>query len=94
MERRIAVLGVLKFACTKQELSCIIGNLFIELFPPCDYCYQNEVAITGTVYNGERATLVVADWGFWYSGSAESIERIRKGRCLHDKPTKPNQATE
>lgn len=81
------MLGVLKFACTKKELSCIIGNLFAELYPPCGSCGDDVITISGVAYTGERVELKITDWGFLYSGSAQDIERIRKGLCLYDKST-------
>lgn len=27
-----------EYACPRRELSCIVGNLFVELEPPCDHC--------------------------------------------------------
>ena len=27
-----------EYACTRRELSCIIGNLFTEIEPPCERC--------------------------------------------------------
>lgn len=27
-----------RYACTAAELSCIIGNIFAELSPPCEEC--------------------------------------------------------
>lgn len=81
------MLGVLKFACTKKELSCIIGNLFTELSPPCGLCNDDVITISGIAYTGERVELQITDWGFLYSGRAQDIERLRKGLCLYDKPT-------
>ena len=26
-----------EYACPRRELSCIVGNLFVELEPPCDH---------------------------------------------------------
>lgn len=84
--------GVLKFACTKKELSCIIGNLFLEISPPCGSCDDGFITISGTAYTGERVELKITDWGFLYSGGAGDIERIRKEICLYDKP--PRKETE
>ena len=34
-------------ACKGAELSCIIGNIFTELRPPCDMCGGEAVTING-----------------------------------------------
>lgn len=73
---------MLTFACRKKELSCIIGNLFTEIEPPCEMCGQSdELIICGTTYTGARAVLVVTKHGFKYSGAAADVERIREKRC-------------
>lgn len=72
-----------KYACTRAELSCIIGNLFTELNPPCDNCGADHVTIHGVTVTGNAATLIITTAGFDFDGSpadAETIEHIRKGR--------------
>lgn len=82
---------MLTFACRKQELSCIIGNLFTEIEPPCDLCgVANEIMICGNTYTGTRAVLIVTEHGFKYSGKAIDIERIREKGCAIE----PKTATE
>ena len=47
-----------EYACPRRELSCIVGNLFVELEPPCDHCAAGDsLTICGTTYAGTRATL-------------------------------------
>lgn len=48
-----------RYACTRAELSCIIGNLFIELSPPCERCGEDALTITGTTVTGNKGTLFV-----------------------------------
>lgn len=54
-----------KVACTRKEASCILGNFFEELAPPCERCRTlavNEVALlteNGLTLEGE-ATLEIA----------------------------------
>ena len=59
-----------EYACPRRELSCIVGNLFAELEPPCDH------------YAGTRATLTVTEYGFTFDGPPEEVEQIRERRCL------------
>lgn len=81
------------FACRKQELSCIIGNLFTEIEPPCDMCgVADEIVICGTTYTGTRAVLIVTEHGFKYSGEAADIEKIREKRCAIEPKTTTSES--
>lgn len=53
-----------RYACTRAELSCIIGNLFIELSPPCERCGEDALTITGTTVTGNKGTLFITAAGF------------------------------
>ena len=44
-------------ACKGAELSCIIGNIFTELRPPCDMCGGEAVTIRGITPTGHEATI-------------------------------------
>lgn len=59
-----------EFACTRRELSCILGNLFVEIEPPCEACASDadELTIRGRTYTGARAVLTVTEWGFRFEG--------------------------
>ena len=72
------------FACTRRELSCIIGSLFVELEPPCAACASDadELTISGRTYTGARAGLTGTEWGFRFEGDPAEIEKIRERRCL------------
>ena len=53
-----------EYACPRRELSCIVGNLFVELEPPCAHCAAGDsLTICGTTYAGTRATLTVTEYG-------------------------------
>lgn len=73
-----------EYACTRRELSCIIGNLFTELDPPCAACDSDadELTISGRTYTGAQAVLTVTEWGFRFDGDPSEIEEIRGKRCL------------
>ena len=72
-----------EYACTRRELSCIIGNLFVEIEPPCEWCGAADVlTISGTTYTGNRAVLTVTEHGFTWEGDPAEIEKIRERRCL------------
>lgn len=78
-----------RYACTAAELSCVIGNIFAELSPPCAACGAEVLQITGTTVTGNAATLTVTEAGFDFDGCADDtamIERMRKGRCIAEAP--------
>ena len=52
-----------EYACTRRELSCIIGNLFTELDPPCAACDSDadELTISGRTYTCLLYTSDAAD---------------------------------
>ena len=73
-----------RYACTAAELSCVIGNIFAELSPPCAACGAEVLQITGTTVTGNAATLTVTEAGFDFDGCADDtamIERMRKGKA-------------
>lgn len=84
MEYSITADRMLKYACSKAELSCIIGNLFVELSAPCGKCEADGVIISGIDYNGEAATLVIVEHGFLFDGNPAAITTIREGRCIYN----------
>lgn len=69
-----------RYACTAAELSCVIGNIFAELSPPCAACGAEILQITGTTVTGNAATLTVTEAGFDFDGSADDFFLIH-----HDK---------
>ena len=75
---------MLKFACPPQELSCIIGHIFIELEPPCAACEGKELlTLCGTTHAGQKAVLIVDKDGFYFDGNPEDINKIRESRCMN-----------
>ena len=72
-----------EYACTRRELSCLIGNLFTEIEPPCERCGAADVlTISGTTYTGNKAVLTVTEHGFTWEGDPAEVEKIRERRCL------------
>ena len=72
------------FSCPERELSCIIGNLFVELEPPCSECGKEPqgIKICGTTYTGDKAVLTISGDRFYYSGPQGGIYRQRKTGCV------------
>lgn len=78
-----------RFACKPPETSCLLSNLFIELRPVCGRCEGDNVVLCGLTYEGEERTVVLRDYGFDYSGRRETVEQIRKRRCIYGNTKKP-----
>ena len=81
-------LDMTRFACKPPETSCLLSNLFTELRPVCGRCEGDNVVLCGLTYEGEEQTVVLRDYGFDYSGRRETVERIRKRRCINGNPEK------
>lgn len=75
-----------RFACKPPETSCLLSNLFTELRPVCGRCEGDNVVLCGLTYEGEEQTVVLRGYGFDYSGRRETVERIRKRRCISGNP--------
>lgn len=72
-----------KIAATASETSCLISNLFTEFRPVCGRCEGDSVVICGLTYEGMEETVVLRDYGFDYSGTPDTINNIRKRRCIN-----------
>lgn len=62
-----------RYACTAAELSCVIGNIFAELSPPCAACGAEVLQITGTTVTGNAATLTVTEAGFDFDSTEGNV---------------------
>ena len=72
-----------RYACTAAELSCVIGNIFAELSPPCAACGAEVLQITGTTVTGNAATLTVTEAGFDFDGCADDTAMKAKDLVKH-----------
>ena len=82
-----------RYACTAAELSCVIGNIFAELSPPCAACGAEVLQITGTTVTGNAAKLTVTEAGFDFDGCADDtaiIERMQRPERERKEPTEFN----
>ncbi|WP_298014361.1 hypothetical protein [uncultured Megasphaera sp.] len=41
------------------------------------------MVLCGVTYEGQEETVVLRDYGFDYSGNPETVENIRKRRCIY-----------
>lgn len=70
-----------KFARPADELSCIIGNLFVGLEPSCDYQCKNALVIGGMTHNHRYGRLIVKSDHCIFDGEVEDLEAVLNGRC-------------
>lgn len=69
------------FSCHPSELSCIVGNLFATIEPPCGYHRSDELTIYGTTPDGSPALLVIKGDRYLYCGPPDALETARNGSC-------------
>ena len=48
----------IEFSCPPGELSCIIGNLFVSLEPPCKYVRSTHLMLCGITHSGNSGRLL------------------------------------
>lgn len=75
------------FSVKPEELSCVIGNLFAELEPPCSRLHSVGLTLCGRTASGRAATLLVLKEYCVFQGEEEDLEAARKPcldrRCGH-----------
>lgn len=69
------------FSAEPEELSCIIGNLFCELEPPCHCPKSAGLTLCGTTYNGNSGRLVIQTGRCVFYGPYEDLAAARKAHC-------------
>lgn len=64
------------------ELSCLVGNLFAELEPPCEKDLDPEgLILCGRTPAGRDAMLLICRDRCTFIGFAEDLNAARTGRC-------------
>lgn len=66
----------------KCELSCLIGNLFATVEPPCSAEYTGDIVISGTTRSGNEALLVITGDAFFFSGNPDDLAAASQS-CPH-----------
>lgn len=76
---------VYKFSRSPEELTCIIGNLFTELRPPCNMnrC-DGALVLYGITYSGNPGILVIRKSECEFAGSEKDAEVIKK-KCIMER---------
>ena len=72
------------FSRPPNELSCIIGNLFTGLDPPCDLCdlgRTTDLVISGTTHSGNYGRLTIKKDRCVFYGEPEDLDAILNGDC-------------
>jgi hypothetical protein len=65
-----------------RELSCLVGNLFAELEPPCGQDLDPEgLILCGRTPAGREAMLLIGADRCTFIGNAEDYNAARNGRC-------------
>ena len=73
---------VREFSVPTAQLSCLIGNLFAELEPPCAEPDDPEaLTLCGQTPSGRDAMLFVYREHCLFVGNPEDLDAARNGRC-------------
>ena len=73
---------VREFSVPPAQLSCLIGNLFAELEPPCSEPDDQEaLTLCGKAPSGREAMLFVYREHCLFVGDPEDLDAARNGRC-------------
>lgn len=71
----------IQFSRPADELSCIIGNLFVSLEPPCGFGCSADLAICGTTHSQNPGRLIVKSDRCVFYGRPEDLAAVLNGRC-------------
>lgn len=69
------------FACRPEELSCIVGNLFTGISPPCEYERSAHLTICGITHSGNSDRLVIKGDRCLFYGLPDDLRAARNGFC-------------
>lgn len=70
------------FSVQPDEVSCLVGNLFAELDPPCDVRRATGgLTICGRTPAGNEARLLIFPDCCVFAGEPEDLEAAKNGKC-------------
>jgi len=73
---------VREFSMQPAQLSCLIGNLFAELEPPCHEPDDPEaLTLCGRTAAGREAMLFIYRDCCLFVGEMDDLEAVRNGKC-------------
>lgn len=64
-----------------EELSCLVGNLFAELEPPCDALHSVGLTLFGRTPAGNQVVLLILKDYCVFRGEPEDLEAAKRS-CL------------
>lgn len=73
------------FSRPADELSCIIGNLFVTLEPPCDLGRSADLVLCGITHAQNYGRLTVKSDRCIFYGRPEDLAAVLNGPCPEGK---------
>ncbi len=74
-------MDVVEFSRPAEEMSCIIGNLFTSVEPPCDFGCTPGLVICGMTHSGKHGMLTVLSDRCTFCGDPKDLEAVLDGHC-------------
>lgn len=71
----------IEFSRPAGEVSCIIGNLFDTLDPPCDLGRSTDLVICGVTHAQNYGRLTIKTDCCIFYGRPEDLAAVMTGRC-------------
>lgn len=71
----------IEFSRPAGEVSCIIGNLFETLDPPCDLGRSTDLVICGVTHAQNYGRLTIKTDCCIFYGRPEDLAAVMTGRC-------------
>lgn len=75
-------MGKVLLAVPPGELSCLLGNLFQNLEPPCGVREDCTLAICGYTHSGKYARMLISKDRCTFIGDPGDLAAVRDRRCL------------
>lgn len=73
---------LVNFSLPAEKLSCLVGNMFAELEPPCDQNLDPDgLILCGRTKAGREAMLLICRDRCTFIGAADDLNAARNGRC-------------
>lgn len=70
------------FFLPAEKLSCLVGNLFAELEPPCEKQYDPDgLMLCGRTASGREAMLLICRDRCTFIGDPADLKAARNGKC-------------
>ncbi len=71
------------FSVPNKELSCLVGNLFAEIEPPCEAPHgPDDLSFCGRTRSGKDAMLLVSKDYCIFTGDPDDLKAARDRPCI------------